>query len=49
MLLPTVAMLARRLHAAGRGTIWLFLLLVPAVGPAVLLGMACMKDKCYVE
>ncbi len=24
MLLPTVAMLARRLHAAGRGTIWLF-------------------------
>ena len=49
MLLPTVAMLARRLHAAGRGTIWLFLLRVPAVGPAVLLGMACMKDKCYVE
>ena len=32
-----------------RAAPWLFLLLVPAVGPAVLLGMACMKDKCYVE
>lgn len=49
MLLPTVAMLARRLHAAGRGTIWLFLLLVPVAGPLALLAMACMKDKCYTD
>lgn len=49
MLLPTAAMLARRLHAAGRGTIWLFLVLVPVAGPLVLLAMACLRDKTYVD
>ena len=49
MLLPTITLIARRLHAAGRGTIWLFLLLVPVAGQVAVLAMCCMKDKGYVE
>lgn len=45
MILPTVTMLARRLHSAGRGTIWLFALLVPVAGWLLVLAFACMKDK----
>lgn len=49
MLLPTVAMLSRRLHAAGHGSIWLFTLIIPIVGPLLLLAMACLKDKTYMD
>jgi uncharacterized membrane protein YhaH (DUF805 family) len=45
MLLPSLAVSARRLHDVGRNGWWLLLSLVPYVGNAVILVFTCLKSR----
>jgi uncharacterized membrane protein YhaH (DUF805 family) len=44
-LLPSICVLIRRLHDTGKRGIWAFLLLVPLVGPIVILVFALKKSQ----
>lgn len=45
LLLPSLAIAARRLHDIGRSAWWLLLLLVPVIGPIVLLIFYILPSK----
>ncbi len=45
LLLPTVAILARRLHDIGRSSWWILLILIPVVGSLVILTFTLMDSQ----
>jgi uncharacterized membrane protein YhaH (DUF805 family) len=45
LLLPTVAILARRLHDIGRSSWWILLILIPVLGSLVLLVFTLMDSQ----
>ncbi len=45
LLLPTIAILARRLHDIGRSSWWILLILIPLVGSLIILIMTLMDSK----
>ena len=45
LLLPTVAILARRLHDIGRSSWWILLILIPVIGSLVILIMTLMDSQ----
>jgi len=42
VLIPSLAILTRRLHDSERSACWLFLYLIPCAGPIVLIVFACL-------
>lgn len=46
-LLPSLAVLARRLHDTGRSGVWLWIGLVPVAGAIILIVFLCEKGQAH--